>query len=149
MAALGRASTIGSASQLVTILGSHIYAYATSSTGGSAPVRVGQAGEAASSGVTGLPKNGTRIPSASGKKAYRVPDHMDGAQRYIAETKNVNKQYLSSQILDDKAHVLRDEMPGRVDVIIDERTTITSSLLREHLNPGSPIKLQVQVLNGG
>ena len=67
---------------------------------------------------------------------------MNDAERYIAETKNVDYQYLSSQLLDDKAHVLRDGYPGRVDVILDERTEISQALLQEHLNPGSPIKLQ-------
>ncbi len=73
---------------------------------------------------------------------------MDDPQRYIAETKNRDYQGMSSQLLDDKAHVLRNGMPGRVDVIIDERTTISTSLLREHLNQGSPIKLRVTKLTG-
>lgn len=112
------------------------------------PQGLGRAGEAVSSDLTGLPKNTTRIPSASGQRAYRVPDHMSINQRYIAETKNVNRQSLTSQILDDKAHVLRGGGPGRVDVIIDSRSQTSTPLLREHLNPGSPIKLRSGNLNG-
>ena len=114
--------------------------------GGVQPVRVGQAGEAVSSHLTGLPKNTTRIPSASGRREYRIPDHLDDLQRYIAETKNVNKQYLSSQLLDDIAYVLREGRPGRVDLIIDVRTEITLPLLREHLNLGSPIRIRAEKL---
>lgn len=109
---------------------------------------IGQAGETASTRVTGLPKNTVRIPSASGKKKYRTPDYMDDSQRYIAETKNVKRQGLTSQLLDDKAHVLRGGKPGRVDVIVDVRTKISRGLLREHLNPGSPITIRVERLNG-
>jgi hypothetical protein len=116
-------------------------------TGGAGPVQAGQAGEVVSGQLTGMPKNTARIPSASGKKAFRVPDHMDDPQRHIIETKNVKKQYYSSQLKDDKAHVLRGGGPGRVDVIIDQRTTITPQLLQEHLNPGSPIKLRSADLN--
>jgi hypothetical protein len=108
---------------------------------------MGVSGEAVSGQLTGMPKNTVRIPSASGKKAYRVPDHMDDAQRHITETKNVDYQYYSSQLKDDKAHVLRGGGPGRVDVMIDQRTTISTQLLREHLNPGSPIKLRSANLN--
>ena len=68
---------------------------------------------------------------------------MDPSGQFIGETKNVDYQYLSSQLLDDKAHVLRNNLPGTVSVIIDERTTISMELLREHLNMGSPIKLRV------
>jgi len=98
----------------------------TKKNGGAGPVKTGQIGEAASTQITGMPKNTDRIPSASGKKAYRTPDHMDEAQRHIAETKNVDYQYLSSQLKGDKAHVLRDGGPGRVDVIIDQRTTVST-----------------------
>jgi hypothetical protein len=72
---------------------------------------------------------------------------MDESQRLIVETKNVARQHLSSQILDDKAHVLRNGGPGRVEVVIDKRTRITPQLLREHLNPGSPVKLKTGNLN--
>ena len=115
-------------------------------SGGSGAVQAGQAGEAVSGQLTGMPKNTVRIPSASGKKAYRVPDHMDATQRHITETKNVDYQYYSSQLKDDKAHVLRAGGAGRVDVMIDQRTTISPQLLREHLNPGSPIKLRSENL---
>jgi hypothetical protein len=116
-------------------------------TGGVEAVQAGQSGEAVSGQLTGMPKNTVRVPSASGKKRYRVPNHMDDAQRHITETKNVDYQYYSSQLKDDKAHVLRGGGPGRVDVMIDQRTTISTKLLREHLNPGSPIKLRSANLN--
>jgi RHS repeat-associated protein len=110
--------------------------------GGAEPVRTGQAGEAVGTEMSGYPKNTRRIPSASRKKDYRVPDHMNDTGRHIVEDKAVDSQYLSSQLKDDKAFVLRDNAPGRVDVLIDENTQITLPLLREHLNPGSPIKLK-------
>src|SRR5690606_27942670 len=106
------------------------------------PNRLGPKGEAVASEMTGLAKNTTRIPAASGRRSFRVPDQMDSAQRFVAEVKNKDYQYLSSQLLDDKAHVLRGGRPGTVQVIIDERTKISVELLREHLNPGSPIKLR-------
>ena len=111
------------------------------SRGGAAPVRAGQFGEKVGSKVSGLPKNTRRIPSASGKKEFRIPDHMDEAGRFIQEDKAVKEQYRSSQLLDDKAYVLRGGYPGRVTVLIDEKTVINAPLLQEHLNPGSPIKL--------
>ena len=81
-------------------------------------------------------------------KEYRIPDHLEPlGQRYIAETKNVKYQSLTYQILDDMAHVNRSGYPGRVDVVIDSRTTISAPLLREHLNPGSPIKIITIDLN--
>jgi RHS repeat-associated protein len=110
--------------------------------GGAEPVRIGQSGEEVGTEISGLPKNTRRIPSASQKRAYRVPDHMDKEERFIQEDKATKKQHLSSQLLDDKAHVLRDFGSGLVDVLIDELTEITRPLLREHLNPGSPIKLK-------
>ena len=100
----------------------------TGGSGGIEPVLAGQAGETVSSSLTGFPKNTVRIPSASGKREFRIPDHMDDLERYIAETKNVNKQYLSSQLLDDIAWVQRGGRPGRVDLIIDERTGDYSAL---------------------
>ncbi len=109
---------------------------------------LGRAGELVSSELTGLVKNTSRIPSASGQRMFRVPDHLEPIDlRYIAETKNVSRQSLTSQILDDAAFVTRGGRPGRVDVIIDSRTTITGPLLREHLNPGSPIKIIQTNLN--
>jgi RHS repeat-associated protein len=114
--------------------------------GGVDPVRVGQHGEAVSTELHGMSKNTRRIPSASGKREYRVPDQMDPAGRYIGEVKAVQKQHLSSQILDDKAYVLRGGSPGRVDVTIDNSTAVTPQLLREHLDPGSPIKLREAAL---
>lgn len=110
--------------------------------------QLGRAGEVVSAEVIGLPKNTIRIPSASGAKDYRIPDHLEPLdQLYIAETKNVKYQTLTSQISDDVAHVNRGGYPGRVDVIIDSRTTISGPLLREHLNPGSPIKIRTMDLN--
>jgi RHS repeat-associated protein len=103
---------------------------------------LGKIGEEAGSAATGLPKNTKRIPSASGKKDYRIPDHMDGTGTFIAEDKNVKKLHLSSQLLDNKAYVSRRGRAGRVQVNINkDKTEITTPLLREHLNPASPIKL--------
>jgi hypothetical protein len=71
---------------------------------------------------------------------------MDDAERFIQEDKAVKKQHLSSQLLDDKAHVQRGGGPGRVDVLVDENTEVATPLLQEHLNPGSPIKLKTNKL---
>ncbi|BED44329.1 TPA: type VI secretion system tip protein VgrG [Escherichia coli] len=81
--------------------------------GGKACTDLGKAGEKNSSELTGLPKNTVKIPSASGKKDYRLPDHMSGDGRYIAETKNQNSMHLSSQLKDDIAHVTRDGVRER------------------------------------
>ncbi|QQR75325.1 MAG: RHS repeat protein [Holophagales bacterium] len=123
-----------------------VSAEVSAGVGGAAPVRAGQFGESVGTRVSGLPKNTRRIPSASGKREYRIPDHMDEAERFIQEDKAVGSQYLSSQLLDYKAHVLRAGGAGRVQILIDETAEITRSLLREHLNPGSPIKLKADKL---
>lgn len=68
---------------------------------------------------------------------------MDKSQHYIGETKNVKKQHLSTQLKDDINHVTRRGYPGRVDVFINKDTQINTPLLREHLNPGSPLKITV------
>ncbi|MED9122286.1 RHS repeat-associated core domain-containing protein [Escherichia marmotae] len=115
--------------------------------GGKNCTDLGKAGEKNSSELTGLPKNTVRIPSASGKKDYRLPDHMSGDGRYIAETKNQNSMHLSSQLKDDIAHVTRGGVPGRVDLIIDQRTKISVPLLGEHLDPGSPLHIIITDLN--
>ncbi|EFB4344320.1 type IV secretion protein Rhs, partial [Escherichia coli] len=115
--------------------------------GGKNCTDLGKAGEKNSSELTGLPKNTVRIPSASGKKDYRLPDHMSGDGRYIAETKNQNSMHLSSQLKDDIAHVTRGGAPGRVDLIIDQRTKISVPLLGEHLDPGSPLHIIITDLN--
>ncbi len=112
------------------------------------PAGLGAAGESVSSAATGLPKNTTRIPSASGNAEFRIPDHMSNGGRYIAETKNVGYQHLSSQLLDDAAYVTRGGVPGRVDVVIDTRTVVSRPLLRAHLDPGNPINLVTMNLNG-
>ncbi len=107
----------------------------------------GARGEINASDITGREKNTKRIPSASGQKEFRVPDQMDEAQRHLTEVKNVNEQGLTSQLLDDKSHSTRGGVPGRVDVMIDERTEISKNLLQEHLNLGSPIKVTVEKLD--
>lgn len=109
---------------------------------------LGRVGEAATTELTGLPKNTNRIPSASQTKDYRVPDHMDDAGRYIGETKNVSRLSLTSQLRDDASYVTRGGRPGRVDVFIDTRTVISRPLLRAHLDPGNPINLVTVNFNG-
>jgi hypothetical protein len=124
-----------------TSTGGYVVVYEDSAIGGASPVKQGQYGESVGSELTGLPKNTKRIPSASGKAKYRIPDHMDDTGRFIAEDKAVNYQYLSTQFLDYKSYVMREGGPGKVLIIIDENTVISVPLLKEHLNVGSPIKL--------
>ena len=63
--------------------------------GGMAGVRAaGRSGEAAA----GIVKNTTRIPSASGRAAYRIPDELDAS--VLGEVKNVKSLGWSSQISD-------------------------------------------------
>ncbi|MGK6321437.1 putative toxin, partial [Sphingomonas sp. DT-204] len=145
---LAFAARMGEIGQVARVSSTYARAAGTMGTARSLPNQLGRAGETVSAEVTGLPRNTVRIPSASGAKEYRIPDHLEPLdQRYIAETKNVKYQTLTSQILDDVAHVNRSGYPGRVDVIIDKRTTISGPLLREHLNSGSPIKIKTTDLN--
>lgn len=95
----------------------------------------------------GIQKNTTRIPSASGKKAYRIPDAMNKTQRHLKEVKNVNKQGLTSQIKDFAAHATRGGSKGRVDIIVDKRTKISKPLQTAHDNPRSPINIIRKDLN--
>ena len=69
------------------------------------------------------------------------------SERYIAQVKNVEYQSRTVQLQDDMAHVMRGGWAGRVEVIIDKRTQISLPLLREHLNPASPLKVRVEDLN--
>ncbi len=63
--------------------------------GGMAGVRAtGATGEA----MAGIVKNTTRIPSASGKAAYRIPDELNSS--VLGEVKNVKSLGWSSQISD-------------------------------------------------
>ena len=95
---------------------------------------------------SGIPKNTTRIPSASGKKEYRIPDGMSKDQRRITEVKNVNYQHLSSQLKDDIAHVNRGGKKGTVTLIVDKRTKL-SGALKQAIEEGK-IKLIRKDLNG-
>lgn len=88
-------------------------------------------------------KNTTRIPSATGKKAYRVPDAMSKNQRHIKEVKNVSCLHFSSQLKDDIAHANRGK--GTVTLIVDNRTRL-SKQLQEQINLGN-IKLVRKGLN--
>ncbi|ECQ6566610.1 hypothetical protein FZU01_22585 [Salmonella enterica subsp. enterica] len=84
------------------------------------------------------------------RAAYRIPvgcGQLSSDGHYITETKNQNSMYLSSQLKDDIAYVTRSGMPGRVDLIIDQRTKINITLLREHLAPGSLLHIIVTDLN--
>ena len=96
---------------------------------------------------SGINKNTKRIPSASGKKQYRIPDGMDDAQRHIQEVKNVNKQGLTSQLKDDIAHVNRGGGKGTVDVIVDKRTKISKPLKKAHKAKDNPINIIRKDLN--
>ena len=93
----------------------------------------------------GITKNTTRIPSASGKKVFRVPDGMSKNKRHITEVKNVNYQYLSSQLKDDLAYVNRDGKRGTVTLIVDKRTKL-SKQLQVAIDTGQ-IKLKKKELN--
>ena len=79
----------------------------------------------------GITKNSKTIPSYSGKKKHRVPDGMSDDERKISEVKNVNYQYLSSQLKDDLAHVNRDDGEGVVILIVDNRTKLSKELQEE------------------
>jgi RHS repeat-associated protein len=96
---------------------------------------------------SGIVKNTTRIPSDSGKVKYRVPDGMDDSERIIQEVKNVDKQYYSSQLKDDIAHVTRDDGDGKVILIVDNRTKITAPLQEAIDDPDIPIELVRKDLN--
>lgn len=131
----------GPAAELAAV-GQEAKAAAPGARGGVEPVRVGQQGEVVSSEYMQLPKNNDRIPSASGRSEFGIPDFKHPGGHHLGESKNVAYQHLSRQIKDDMAYVLRDHQPGLVEVLIDKRTDVSLPLLREHLNPGSPIKLK-------
>ena len=96
---------------------------------------------------SGVTKNTTRIPSASGKKAYRIPDGMDDAQRHLQEVKNVNKQGLTSQLKDDVAHATRGGGQGQVDAIVDQRTRLSKPLKNANADSSDPINVIRKDLN--
>lgn len=72
-----------------------VVATGVAANGGMAGVRpTGATGEA----MAGIVKNTTRIPSASGKAAYRIPDELNSS--VLGEVKNVKSLGWSSQISD-------------------------------------------------
>ncbi|MHB8300998.1 MAG: putative toxin, partial [Dermatophilaceae bacterium] len=71
---------------------------AAAESGIAASARIGRAGEAAS----GIVKNTQRIPSATGRAAYRIPDELNGS--VLGEVKNVKHLNYSSQLQDFGAY---------------------------------------------
>ncbi|CAN5503231.1 hypothetical protein BH11ARM2_BH11ARM2_39650 [soil metagenome] len=57
-----------------------------------------QKGKDAEMLILGLEKNTERLFFKGDKAAYRTPDQLDQANYIIGEVKNVNEQYLSSQL---------------------------------------------------
>jgi len=70
---------------------------------------------------------------------------MSKNKRHITEVKNVNYQYLSSQLKDDLAYVNRDGKRGTVTLIVDKRTKL-SKQLQVAIDTGQ-IKLKKKELN--
>ena len=89
---------------------------------GTALARVlGKAGEAAA----GLAKNTTRIPSATGTAAYRVPDALSPTT--LSEVKNVSKLSLTNQLRD---YMIYAEQQGlRFDLYVRRDTELSAPLV--------------------
>jgi hypothetical protein len=81
---------------------------------------LGQAGEAAADIV----KNTTRIPSATGTAAYRIPDGLTSTT--LTEVKNVGRLSLTNQIRDFAAGA--KESGVSFDLIVRKTTEITKRL---------------------
>ena len=95
--------------------------------GGKGPTDVGKAGEAAA-GVTG-PK--TRIPAASGKVQYRVPDKL--THLTLEEVKNVAKLSYRTQLKDFLVYAQRT---NREFILWIRKTTTLSEPLKDLVKQG-------------
>ncbi|GEL96433.1 putative toxin [Cellulomonas composti] len=58
--------------------------------------------------LAGIVKNTTRIPSASGKAAYRIPDELNSS--VLGEVKNVGSLGYSSQIRDFHTYAVTNDL---------------------------------------
>ena len=95
---------------------------------GMAGVRAtGAAGEAAA----GIVKNTTRIPSASGKAAYRIPDELNSS--VLGEVKNVSHLNYTSQLRDFAAYAKQE---GLTFTLYTRGSTTFSSTLRTEIDAG-------------
>jgi hypothetical protein len=59
--------------------------------------------------AAGITKNTRRIPSASGKAAYRVPDELDDAAKQLTEVKNVAVLPFTAQLSDFLAWAVQNK----------------------------------------
>jgi hypothetical protein len=80
----------------------------------------GQAGETAA----GIVRNTQRIPSATGRAAYRVPDEL--TDTVIGEVKNVKHLEFRSQLQDDLAYAQANGLEFRL--YVRESTTFSGPL---------------------
>ncbi len=111
---------------------------AAKTTGGAAPVRLGQAGEAAIENATGLTKNTTTY-TVNGRG--RIPDFVrqtDAAGNPISiiESKNVQYQSLTRQLRDNVDLV---GPGGRVDVALPPGARVSRPLQRAFDDPDNPL----------
>ena len=81
----------------------------------------------------------------------RIADQISKDGSSIIEVKNkarITRNDLN-QIRDAVKHVNNSGLPGLVRVVIDNRTKISRELLRMHLDPGNPVKIEVHDLTRG
>ena len=93
---------------------------------------LGRAGEAAAD----LVKNTTRVPSATGTAAYRIPDGLTSTT--LTEVKNVGRLSLTNQIRDFAAAA--KEAKVSFDLIVRRTTEMTKQLREFIVNEGISVK---------
>jgi hypothetical protein len=87
-----------------------------------ASAQLGREGEVAA----GIVKNTERIPSATGKAAYRIPDELN--ESVLGEVKNVKHLDYRSQLQDDVAYAQAKGL--RFNLYVRQSTTFSGPLQR-------------------
>jgi RHS repeat-associated protein len=114
----------------LTVEGAHTYhvgldevlVHNTCPVGGAGPVRTGQAGETA----VGLPHNTQSVVAPSG--ATRIPDILEDLVVDVGEIKNVDYQWLSTQLRDSMD--IATARGSTLDLFVRENTRLSGPLLR-------------------
>jgi len=100
--------------------------------GGAGPVKMGQSGVK----KAGVVKNTERIPSASGKANYRVPDVLNHKLEVIGEVKNVKYQPYTAQLKDYVSYAKQNNY--RFELYIKQGAQL-SKPLQKAVNAGDVI----------
>ena len=81
--------------------------------------------------AAGIVKNTTRIPAASGKAAFRIPDELNSTN--LGEVKNVARLSYNAQLRDFAAHALNERLTF---TLYTRASTALTRTLRAEIDAG-------------